>query len=739
VKRLLALPILIAVLTVVSFASVTVTTPTNGTTVQSPVNFVASATSYHKITGMVIYVDSKNVYSTNSSSLNTSIPMSSGQHAIVVEALNSQGRIYTDSLSLLVTSTPAAVQALQLTTTSLANGTVGSGYSAALQATGGISPYTWSLASGFLPSGLVLSTSGTISGTPSASGAYSFSVTVKDSESSPQAATSTIALTIVAAPLVSVTVAPTSTSVKLGTTQQFTATLSGTTNTGTTWSVNGTVGGNSTYGTITSAGLYTAPATVPSGAVSVTTTSNADSTKSASAVVTITPVNSNSGSVSSPTFWPSPGTYSSAQVVTVASSTSGAVLCYTINGTTPTATTPGTCSNGMPLINGGTVTIPSGLTLKAIGTKSGVTNSAATSGAYSITGAGTTYYVATAANGGSDSNPGTVTAPWATINHAGTVATAGQTVEVEDGIYNQTVTLQSHSGTSSSLITFESMNKWGAQIEPTSTTGNSSYSVYLAGVSYVAWKNFYVTGTPTNDSVIKMFTGAPNNYVIGNNVNSSGGSSSCISGSGIEVADNYETVRGNYIWNIGLTRGTTRCNQQHGIYVTAGTGGWLQNNVIFEIWQGFAFHFNGNNLSNWTVTNNTVFNDGSTTNGDGGGFILDCEGGTCAGNIVNNNLFYGIQYYTLWEVNDGGTVGTNAYSNNLLYASAGTIMVNGNPVNSVTSHPEFTNYTGDQKGDYHLQSLSPAINAGTSVGAPSTDADGNPRSTSSEVIGAYVQ
>ena len=41
--------------------------------------------------------------------------------------------------------------------------------------------------------------------------------------------------------------------------------------------------------------------------------------------------------------------------------------------------------------------------------------------------------------------------------------------------------------------------------------------------------------------------------------------------------------------------------------------------------------------------------------------------------------------------------------------------------------PQFVNYQPDGTGDYHLQNTSPAIDAGTSIGAPTTDLDGNPR------------
>src|SRR5260370_581794 len=66
-------------------------------------------------------------------------------------------------------------------TQSLDNGTVGVAYNATLSAAGGPLPYTWSLASGSLPPGLAPSTSGTISGTPTTAGSYTFTIQASDS------------------------------------------------------------------------------------------------------------------------------------------------------------------------------------------------------------------------------------------------------------------------------------------------------------------------------------------------------------------------------------------------------------------------------------------------------------------------------------------------------------------------------------------------------------------------------
>src|SRR5260221_3198638 len=88
---------------------------------------------------------------------------------------------------------------------------------------------------------------------------------------------------------ISVSVSPTSQGVLLGAMQQFTATVTGTTNTSVTWAVNGATRGSATVGTISSSGLYTAPKDLPSPAgVKVTATSAADTSKTADASVTVT-------------------------------------------------------------------------------------------------------------------------------------------------------------------------------------------------------------------------------------------------------------------------------------------------------------------------------------------------------------------------------------------------------------------------------------------------------------------
>jgi len=142
-----------------------------------------------------------------------SVAAAGGTSGIIVDndlpTANGESQIYYATLSTqscanngVATAGNCAVQAspvtLTATTTSLAEGFVGNGYSVALTSIGGVSPIAWTLASGTLPNGLTLSSGGLISGTPT--GAVSatplvFKVTDIESNTS---STATLDLTIAA-------------------------------------------------------------------------------------------------------------------------------------------------------------------------------------------------------------------------------------------------------------------------------------------------------------------------------------------------------------------------------------------------------------------------------------------------------------------------------------------------------------------------------------------------------------
>jgi hypothetical protein len=89
-------------------------------------------------------------------------------------------------------------------------------------------------------------------------------------------------------PQVTVSVSPNSATVRAGLSQPFTATVTGNSNASVTWQVNGVTGGASATGTVSSTGVYTAPATIPgANTVTVEAVSVADSSAAGQSAVTL--------------------------------------------------------------------------------------------------------------------------------------------------------------------------------------------------------------------------------------------------------------------------------------------------------------------------------------------------------------------------------------------------------------------------------------------------------------------
>lgn len=106
-----------------------------------------------------------------SNGLISGTPTATGNSLFTVTVTDAAQR--TASQALTITINPALV----VTTTMLPSGGIGTAYSATLNASGGVPPYTWT---GTPPFGLSLSSSGQISGTPTSGGTASFTAQVKD-------------------------------------------------------------------------------------------------------------------------------------------------------------------------------------------------------------------------------------------------------------------------------------------------------------------------------------------------------------------------------------------------------------------------------------------------------------------------------------------------------------------------------------------------------------------------------
>jgi Putative Ig domain len=98
-----------------------------------------------------------------------------------------------------------------------ATGVVGNGYSSGpLSASGGVAPYSWSVASGAIPAGLILdAATGIVAGTPTTAGAATFALKVVDSQGYSSAPSASQTITIVNA--LSITTQPSSLIARVGT------------------------------------------------------------------------------------------------------------------------------------------------------------------------------------------------------------------------------------------------------------------------------------------------------------------------------------------------------------------------------------------------------------------------------------------------------------------------------------------------------------------------------------------
>jgi hypothetical protein len=129
-------------------------------------------------------------------------PTASGSFSFSVSALDSSSPEKSSTATFILTVAAPLAAPLSILSATLPAGTVGTAYTSSLHATGGTAPYTWSISSGALPSGLTLSPStGTIAGTPSTGGAFNFTVTVTDSANPFLTKSISVTLNIAPAPL----------------------------------------------------------------------------------------------------------------------------------------------------------------------------------------------------------------------------------------------------------------------------------------------------------------------------------------------------------------------------------------------------------------------------------------------------------------------------------------------------------------------------------------------------------
>jgi serine protease len=221
---------------------------------------------------------------------------------------NANGAVQAALRPIAAVATPASVNAGQSLTLQ------GAGSAAACNYT--IATYAWTVVSGSVS--IAGNNTDTATVIAPSSGSYTVRLTVTDNvgrqDTADVVVSSSAAMTAApssagtnacasggntATETITVSVSPSTATLRAGSgTQTFTATVSNSSNGSVTWQVNNVAGGNATVGTISTAGVYTAPASVPSPAtVTITAVSVADGARSGSAQVTITAASSSSGAL----------------------------------------------------------------------------------------------------------------------------------------------------------------------------------------------------------------------------------------------------------------------------------------------------------------------------------------------------------------------------------------------------------------------------------------------------------
>ena len=334
---------------------------------------------------------------------------------------------------------------------------------------------------------------------------------------------------------------------------------------------------------------------------------------------------------------------------------------------------------------------------------------------------------------GSDSNAGSIAKPFRTITKAASMAKPSTTVHVAPGTYSGNVTTSKH-GTATARIRYVSDTKWGAKI-----VGSGTEGMWTNNGNYTDIVGFDITG-PGRLGIVNW---ASYTLVQGNHIHNLTISGGCNGGGGAGVVNanysgSYGDIIGNVVHDIGKPGA---CNGVQGIY-SSNLGGKIYNNIVYRA-SAFGIHL-WHAASGVTIANNTVFQNGSTSMG--GGIVIgngDSPGGTTLkntlviNNIVYNNPGVSIKQYCYSGQNCIGS--GNVTANNLVYGNgSGVSLKTGTATGTLTVDPKFVSYQANGTGNYRLQSTSPAVNKGTTSGAPTWDMDdvARPKGGAPD-IGAY--
>ena len=343
---------------------------------------------------------------------------------------------------------------------------------------------------------------------------------------------------------------------------------------------------------------------------------------------------------------------------------------------------------------------------------------------------GRTYYISTR---GSDSNPGTLSKPWRTIQKALNTLKPGQQGVVRRGTYTQSLVMK-RAGTASAPITVKAYPGEKPIIRP-GGQNSIDYPVRItAGAAWFRMSGFIVEKAPLDTTVnVYISDGQKAQPYAAHDIEFSYNEVRNGKGTGLLVAPKTNNVQliGNLVHDNGL--GTQ--HQHQGLYFQ-GQNGLIANNVVYNQPHGFGIQVRGEDTA--IYANNIIVVNNTSVGNQLAGFVVE----NTAGNVklINNisafNGTYGIRAYYCC----GSTAPGNEAYNNILFGNpSGPTRVNGTIIDfskgNKVADPQFADRS---KNNYRLKSASPALGKSLPAYTPTKDADTKTRPQGSGPdIGAY--
>jgi hypothetical protein len=335
----------------------------------------------------------------------------------------------------------------------------------------------------------------------------------------------------------------------------------------------------------------------------------------------------------------------------------------------------------------------------------------------------------------------------------------GDTVIVEDGVYTRTasscagVVCISRGGTYGNWIVFKAKNKWRAKVDGQNGSVAEGFT-FRNGVGYIRVEGFEVFGMANasgSASGFDVYAGGHDIQIVGNHIHTIGKVCTDTSNGqvGVFIQQNNVTVEGNLIHDIGrFAPGENGCNPStryyqaldHGIYINGnspdpgktGNGAMVCNNIFYNNHRGWSVQIYPGTLTNITVVNNTFATPSPYKNGQ-----LVVYKVKLSDSRIENNIFYQPRNAAI-TVGGGPTFANVSVRNNITTAATiADLMLSG-----MTSGNNWTStdpmLTSAERGDFHVQAGSPAIDMGLPMPEVINDFDGRKRPQGAGYdIGAY--